>query len=303
MNKNPEYNFNSAIQSKLKGFKTYLKELDNEENTIRQKSNYTGYFMNWLETERIEYPGYNDLLVFIDYCKGSGKSKKHINAILRAIRNYFEYLKQGNENIINPAVNLYLKGTKQKLPHGILSIETLEEIYNAYPVFDSRTKRNKIMLGVYIYQGITTDELRKLQTNHVNLQSGKIHIPGSKRSNSRKLELKPFQILALHEYITQIRPEFLTKQTEQLFISTEGNTNIKNSVHHLFRALKRINPEIRDAKQIRISVITNWLKTENLRLVQYKAGHRYVSSTERYQLNNLEGLKSEVEKYHPLKQN
>jgi integrase/recombinase XerD len=30
------------------------------------------------------------------------------------------------------------------------------------------------------------------------------------------------------------------------------------------------------------------------------AGHKYVSSTERYQLSNLDNLQSKLDKYHPL---
>jgi hypothetical protein len=47
----------------------------------------------------------------------------------------------------------------------------------------------------------------------------------------------------------------------------------------------------------------NWLKTYNLRQVQYIAGHKYVSSTERYQANNLENLQNKLEKFHPLNKN
>lgn len=69
----------------------------------------------------------------------------------------------------------------------------------------------------------------------------------------------------------------------------------------MFRRLKRIYPEIKNAQQIRQSVITHWLKTNNLREVQYMAGHRWVSSTERYQQNNLEDLQKEINRYHPLR--
>jgi integrase/recombinase XerD len=48
-------------------------------------------------------------------------------------------------------------------------------------------------------------------------------------------------------------------------------------------------------------VITHWLKNYNLRQVQYMAGHKYVSSTERYQQNTLEDLQKEINRYHPLK--
>ena len=69
----------------------------------------------------------------------------------------------------------------------------------------------------------------------------------------------------------------------------------------MFKAIQKENPEILHAKQIRSSVITYWLKTYNLLQVQYFAGHKYVSSTERYQLNNLDNLQDKLEKYHPLK--
>ena len=45
--------------------------------TIRQKSNYTGYFLQWLETEhlQIEDARYNDLLNFIDHCSMEGEKQ------------------------------------------------------------------------------------------------------------------------------------------------------------------------------------------------------------------------------------
>ena len=68
----------------------------------------------------------------------------------------------------------------------------------------------------------------------------------------------------------------------------------------MFRALKKKYPNVKSGKQIRMSVITNKLKTHNLREVQYFAGHKWVSSTERYKLGNIEDLKKEVDKFHPL---
>ena len=60
------------------------------------------------------------------------------------------------------------------------------------------------------------------------------------------------------------------------------------------------NLSVLNAKQIRISVITEWLKMYNLREVQHLAGHRYISSTESYLQNDMEGLKEEVQQFHPL---
>jgi integrase/recombinase XerD len=297
-----KYKFNQEIETKLKSFKTYLQRLGNSENTIRQKSNYAGYFLKWLESERMQAveARYNDMLNFIDYCNLEGFSKKHINTVLLSVRNYYQLLKRENETIINPATNLYIKGTIKKIPSNIINYQELESLYQSLETNNNRGKRNKVILGLLVYQGITTEELHQLEPNNLKLKEGKITIRGSRKRNSRTIELKPFQILELQEYVTEIRPQINSQNSYQLFLSMEGSTNLKNSLHHLFRAIKRMNPNIGSGKQIRASVITNWLKSYNLREVQYMAGHKYVSSTERYQVNNLDELKNQVEKFHPL---
>jgi len=327
MNRKVEYRFNQEIESQLIGFRGYLQELGNGKDTIRQKSNYAGFFLKWLESEHLEpeETRYNDLLNFIDYCKlegdalsgVEGKSKKHINSKLRSIRNFYEYLKTQNPKIVNPAANLNLKGTHKKVISGIIDFAALENLYQSFEANGNRGKRNRIILGLLIYQGVTTEELQQLEPNHVKLKEGKIYVPGNRRRNSRKLELKPFQILDLHEYLTEIRPKILTEVTKpkparkpdkinktqienQLFISINGSENIKNSLLHMFKAIQKLNPEVLHPKQIRASVITYWLKNHNLRQVQYMAGHRWVSSTERYQLNNLDNLQNKLDKLHPL---
>jgi integrase/recombinase XerD len=68
----------------------------------------------------------------------------------------------------------------------------------------------------------------------------------------------------------------------------------------MFINLKLENPNIKNAMQIRQSVIAEWLKKYELRRVQYMAGHRYVGSTECYKQINFENFKAEVCKFHPM---
>ena len=68
----------------------------------------------------------------------------------------------------------------------------------------------------------------------------------------------------------------------------------------MFDQLRKLNAKVINAKQIRSSVITEWLRKNHLRQVQYMAGHKYVSSTMRYQANNLDDLQSELERHHPM---
>jgi integrase/recombinase XerD len=305
-----KYQFNGQVKNRLKPFEKYLKKKAYSPSTIKQKSNYTGLFLAWLVSENlpIKEVTYKDMLSFIDHCnidrfpsEVEGMSSKQINTILLSVRNYFEFLKENDPKINNPAQNLRVKGEVRRQAISMLKYPKLELIYSNYPSEAIRDKRNKIILGLFIYQGITTEELHNLQCADLNLEQGKIKIKGNRRRNSRSLDLQACQILDLVEYLHKIRPEILKENTDQLIISMEGKLQLKNSLHHLFSSIKKKNPQISSAKQIRTAVITHWLKHHNLREVQYMSGHKYVSSTERYQINDLENLQKKLEKYHPLK--
>lgn len=297
-----KYKFTKEIKSKIESFGKHLKQKNYSQSTIKQKSNYTGLFLSWLESENLQTAEvtYKDMLSFIDYCHLEKLSPKQINTILLSVRNYYEYLKKSDPEITNPAQTLRVKGEVRKQAVSLTEYTDLEKLYAEQQTTTKRDKRNKVILGLLIYQGITTEELHHLQTEDLNLKQGKINIAGNRRRNSRTLELQSFQILELHEYLNEIRPKINTEKTNQLIISMEGKPQLKNSLHHLFRSIKKEALNVSSAKQIRISVITHWLKTHNLREVQYMAGHKYVSSTERYQSNDLENLQKNVEKYHPL---
>jgi integrase/recombinase XerD len=319
MSKKPEYQFTGEVRNQVESFKEHLKKQHIDKNTLRQKTNYAGYFLKWCETEHLQATDtrYNDLLNFIDYCKLEGMSKTHVNRVIASVRDYYKFLKERQPNIINPATGLYLKGTRQKVISGIIDYKELEALYQDYKTETLREKRNKIILGLFIYQATSTEELSKLEPCHVKLKEGKIYIPGNRRRNSRTLELKSFQVMELYEYITETRPKIVeeitkskpgrkpdrinkTRIKDQLFVSINGSEHIKNSLLHLFRDVQKINLNVINALQIRQSVITYWLKTMNLRQVQYMAGHKYVSSTERYQTNNLDSLQNRLDEYHPL---
>jgi integrase/recombinase XerD len=302
-------------------FEEYLNEQGFKPETVYQHRRYASYFLAWIAEESfsIGQITHAEILDYADYLKKENSSTGHINRVLLAVRYYFAYLIKEGIAEANPAAGITLKGTMRTVPHELLNKEELEVLYSSYEVSDERTRRNKAMLSLLVFQGITNEELHKLEAHHVKLKEGKIHIPAGSQTNSRILKLEAEQIMELYEYIHVTRPKIVAERTSkersgrkpkaykeaetihQLFISMNGCENMKNSLLHLNYALKRINPKYRNAVQIRQSVITEWLKEKDLRTVQYMAGHRYVSSTERYQMGNLEDLKDALNKHHPLK--
>lgn len=304
MSKKKRYCFNEAVTAGLNGFKDYLHNRGNRPGTITQKMNYAGYYLMWLEREGLylQETAYNDMLSFIDHCHLEGLSKRHINMILRSVRDFYAYLKKERDpRLFNPAAGLHIKGEIRKLPGPVIAFGKLEELYESYPTETLRDIRNKALLWMMVYQGVTTAQLHRLEPLDVDLVRGRIRIPGDGRSNGRTLVLNPAQVLVLHDYLTRVRPVINLQNSSQLFISMGGREDLKSTLHHMFRAIRKQHPDITSGKQIRAGVIAHWLKTRNLREVQYMAGHKHVSSTGRYRLNNLEHLKSTLEKYHPLK--
>ncbi len=69
----------------------------------------------------------------------------------------------------------------------------------------------------------------------------------------------------------------------------------------MFSFIKKIYPKINSVKVIR-AIASLRLKKIDIRKVQYMAGQRYVSSTERFNAMNMQELNDSLNKYHPMKQ-
>jgi integrase/recombinase XerD len=118
--------------------------------------------------------------------------------------------------------------------------------------------------------------------------------------------LEVVQVMDMMEYMEKTRAEFLQltgRRTDRLFTSTGSSDSFSNIMGYLVRRLRQINNRVQSAQQLKASVIVHWLKLYNLRQVQYLAGHRYVSSTEGFLVNEMEEMSGDIEKYHPIHDN
>ncbi len=283
-------------------FTAYLESKKLSLRTVQHYSKYIQQFLTWLKAEdlKAEDFSYTDLLEFMRHCQQKGVTKRTVHNLLTIIRHWGNYLITEKKRTDNPAAGVFIKGLVRKLPSHLLSIEEMEELYRQYSIQLNVDPSKKIMLGLMIYQGLTVGELMKLQSHHLKLKDGKIFIKGTKRSNERILELKALQITALQSYLQRNKFKEGSLFIEQVKKEI-SERNVNNRIKYMFDQLKKLNAKLINAKQIRSSVITEWLRKNNLRQVQYMAGHKYVSSTQRYQLNNLDDLKNELQQHHPMK--
>jgi integrase/recombinase XerD len=297
----------------LETFINYLKRQQYSRNTIRTSKVSLRIYLDWVSKERMEPAqiSYQDLLGFMRACSKKGISQRTVQHYLNTVKHYYDHLEEEGKVNMNPTLGIEVKGVKRQMLYHILEPHELHKLYNQYPNETHRDRRNKVMLGLLVYQGIRTEEMGRMTIKEVKLREGKIDVIGGRKNNGRLMQLESHQVMDMYDYILQVRPEILKMQpkrksqqkqeTEQLFIGEGGNCySISNFMTQLILKVRKINPNVKNAKQIRASVITKWVKMYNLRKAQYLAGHRYISSTESYLENEMEGLKEEVQQFHPL---
>lgn len=254
------------------------------------------------------------------------------NNTLIALKHYFTFLAAspfgGGLEGANPTTFLKLRGTKKRRLYNNYTTEELTQLYDDFyhtfirnfndnhipenqqhQAFLSR-QRNYTMLGMLIYQGLPTKDLKNINLDDIDLNKATLKITGNKKTGERTLPLNAAQIGSLIHYMNVIRPQFLaflTAESERLFFtlpeSSKTKTNGKNLMNVFYalqKQIRSIDPKFIRFRQIRTSVISHWIKTLGLRKAQYLAGHRCIGSTERYVTNNLESLTEDISKFNPF---
>ena len=308
-------------------FIKYLEGKDLSKSTQSAYLRQVNLFFTWFNQEA-ESCTKKDVLRYLEYLK-TKKGHENItrrNALI-ALNHYFTFLLKDEAIANNPTALLKIRGVKKTSLYNTYTTEELQNLYDDYyhnyiRTFDNThipknqqqqnylsRERNYIMLGFLIYQGLSTNELQKITLSEIDLNKATVIIKAGKKSNERKLPLNASQIGSLINYINIIRPQFFKYciENEQLFFALPESSKRKTSsinLMHTFKPLtkqvKSINTKFLNFKQVRASLITNWLKTEGLRKTQYLAGHRYISSTEKYLPNDLEGLTQDIAQFNPF---
>jgi len=268
-----------------------------------QKATVEGYILNakdfikWLKLEQIKLGnlGYAEALKWVGVKQGQGLNARTINRKILSINHLY-----GSQNLKSPMQELRLRGVRHEVKREEIVYEDLLNLYSVYQVGGLVGKRNKVMLGVLIYQGVKRSELEKLKESDVDMERGLIRVPETGSTNSRILFLQANQILDLNKYLYHVRPELNTENSEALFISQGNGKKLANALGFLMRRIRKEYDIKLTATGIRQCVISKWLEEKNLREVQYMAGHRNVSSTFKYGSRSLKELSEEIERVHPL---
>lgn len=252
--------------------------------------------------------GYKEIMQYIGALRSKYSNAKNVHRILQAVRKYYHYLHYTGQRKDNPAKAIRLRDNKAK-PVQLQDLFTAEDLQQLLQPGEERysflTVRNKVIMSLFVYQGIKVGEMIQLETTHINLNEGTIFIPPTGHTNKRTLQLKAGQIMLLHQYITDAREKLITQRTKgssSLLLSKSGHPLRIDEIQYLIETFGHLYPERHlTAQTIRQSVIMNLLNAGNdVRVVQVFAGHKHPDTTEKYKQTHIETLKTEIQKHHPL---
>ena len=282
-------------------FYTHQISKGNAHATAKRQQNIVDDYTAWCKAEGVEITesSYQNIMDFVAFLQQKGNKTRTIQQKLTTLRHFFEFL-----NVPNPALLVQLKGKQNTIPNAWLTEEELKAIYERWPTHGIVKKRDKILLSLIVFQGVCSSELQHIEITDVNLNQGTIYIPALRSTNSRTLELKAFQLLLFQDYLMNVRPLILqqaNKQSEKLLVTTGQSAKLGNVIVPILKYLRCYYPKLKSFQQVRQSVVKEWVKQFGLRKAQYMAGHRFASSTERYDEDEMEGLKNALKTNHPLK--
>ena len=249
---------------------------------------------------------YQKVMQYIEILRNEN-SVSNVKRVIASIKKYYDYLIEIGKRKDNPARAIRIRDGKEN-PIQLQDLFTEKELQlllvpriERYPFL---TKRNKIIMSLLVHQALRIGEIENIKLNDLDLEKANIQIHKTGITNARNLPLKAEQILLLYEFISKYRNKLKTWRNDEnaLLLGKLGTPITKEDVDYLISTYQKQSKKKLTSTTIRQSVIANlFVKNNDLRVVQYFAGHKSPDTTEKYRQTGLNALKTAIEKLHPIK--
>lgn len=281
------------LESQLKKgtYKSYLYEIEKFKKHYKnpEKLNYQE-LMNYVELLRKNY------------------NPQSIRRTIYAIKKFYDYLLEIGKVKYNIAKNIKIRDGKEnplQLQELLTEKELLQLLEPRKERYKILEKRNQIIISLLVNQALLVSDIENLRIEDLDLKNAKIKVKSTGITNERILDLKAGQILLFYQYLQEDREQLKTFRTdkEDYFLLGKLGTKIgKEDIEYLVSTYKNLFTKKITSVKIRQSVIKLKLDNgENLRKVQYFAGHKHADTTEKYRETGIEALQTAINQFHPIK--
>ena len=247
---------------------------------------------------------YQELMNYVELLR-KNYNPQSIRRTIYAIKKFYDYLLEIGKVKYNIAKNIKIRDGKEN-PLQLQELLTEKELQKLleprierYKILE---KRNQIIISLLVNQALLVSDIENLRIEDLDLKNAKIKVKSTGITNERILDLKAEQILLFYEYLKEDR-ELLEKQKTSFFLLNKlGSKITADDINYLVSTYQKNFIKKITSVKIRQSVIKLKLdQGENLRKVQYFAGHKHADTTEKYRETGIEALQTAINQFHPIK--
>lgn len=224
---------------------------------------------------------------FMQNLSNKDYTNKSISRKTNSTKTFYRFLVQAGHTIVNVAEQLKHPKVEVKPPRILSRLE-----YGALRDAARSDTRTFAIVEVLLQTGIRISELAGIKVEHLEIEDSKgtLIIPQRRTHRRREIPLNKAAIEAIKNYQSE-RPE--VEEAEHLFITKTGNPllvrNIRATITRYFNEAGVENAKVNDLRHT--FVAHHLAQGTNLMKVSKVAGHKRLSTTERY----LEHIEKQTE--------
>lgn len=167
---------------------------------------------------------------------------------------------------------------KRKIPE-ILTIDEQEQLLKIFNKRYFNSRRNHIMIKLFLHSGLRVSEMASLKWNHINLMTGQLKVVRGKGNKDRILWINDTMLEELQTW----REDQFEKvgATEYVFSNRECKRLIERDIREMINkySMKALNKKVNPHTLRHCYATDLYRETKDIRLVQKALGHEDLSTT------------------------
>lgn len=287
----------------------YIDYLENVKHysprTIVSYHNDLKHFQAFLSDNSIDFTDIidKDIESYINELKVSDYKVSSINRKIVCLRNFFKYyVREINENYLNPMLNINTLKSGLRLPKDLFSSQVVA-LLDPIEKKQDLALRNQCIILLMLNTGMRVSELTNLNLIDVDIEEKTIRVFG-KGSKERMVFYLDSTNVYLKNYLANVRNKLLKgKDEEAFFVSSKGVRITPRAIEDIlnYRAMHANPPFKITPHMLRHTFATNLLNNDvDIKIVQELLGHSSLSTTQIYTHISKAHLKKVYDESHPM---
>jgi integrase/recombinase XerD len=280
--------------------------------TIHGHRGSLAWLAGWLSERGVSRPSevtkpmidaYQRALYYRRKADGQPLSFRAQHGRLVPVRIFFRWLMRSNRILYNPASEIELPKTEQRLPRAVMSAEEAEQVLACPDLSRPIGVRDRTMLEVLYATGIRRAELVNLTVFGLDIERGTLMVRQGKGKKDRMIPLGQRAGAWCQRYLADVRPKFAVEPDDgTLFLTWDGaRFSVQTMTDHVRGYVKRSGVgKPGSCHLFRHTMATLMLEGgADIRFIQQMLGHTDISSTQVYTQVSLKALQAVHAATHP----